>query len=784
MTGSKPGASEPDGRIDIDEEQKKSGSLIREAVRRRVFRTTIGYIVAAWVIVQVVDVVGPAFGIPDVAIRLLVTASLVCLPLVIVLAWTYEFSWSGVRKTVGDSDTGISAHGWFRTGIVAVTAVACLAGVWWVWSSETLSDRNFGEAPDDVFPKTVVVADFKAIVSDEAQWLGEGIANLVRDNLVQSKFLRLVSPRRWQAVIEGSGDDELMSVASDAGIRYLLQGEIIGSRSGYLLTVRLLDTRTGEQLDARTFDAPDVPLALEKATSIAQATRANLKVPIQERVDVYSADFASENPSAYQAFVAALDYWINFDYQDAERMLTGALELQPDFAMARYYLAWVQAVQDRLTDARGNLGEAASSDALNEREQLYIDALAPFLERDMEKAAAGYEALLEQYPYEPEAINLYAEVLTHLRRFDDALAQYQALSQLEPEVQLGWSGVGYIGVLTGQYDVARPAIERFKQLAPDNPNAYVLAGDLGRGEGRLADARQNYIEAIEKGPDLQEAVVSYATVEYLLGNADVALATLDKLINDDSAVPRYRIDAAFAAGGILNGRGQFRKHVEYLDTIDEEIVASEIFVAKALADKALAEMQLTGPTERVAATIDEAIAKSPGVPTRYLFARGLMELAARDVAAVEATAEALRAFALPPDNPDRTEDQAAEYLLGRAALLQQDYTTAVQRFEAALDGAGYRYRLYEAALAQAQLESGEHDAAKGRLETLLREQNPLDPRLDLELDRAFAMLTLARAYRAGGAGGKADELLDVLRQQWADADTGFTGAASVPELRD
>lgn len=751
-------------------------------MRRRVFRTTIGYIVAAWVIVQVVDVVGPAFGIPDIVIRLLVTASLVCLPLVIVLAWTYEFSWSGIRKTVGDSDTGISAHGWFRTGIVALTGAACLAGVWWVWTSETLSDKNFGEAPDDAFPKTVVVADFKAIVSDDDAWLGEGIANLVRDNLVQSKFLRLVSPRRWQAVIDRSGDDELINVASEAGIRYLLQGEIIGRRSGYLLTVRLLDTRTGEQLDARTFNAPDIPLALENATSIAQATRANLKVPIQERVDVYSADFASENPSAYQAFVAALDYWINFDYQDAERMLQGALELQPDFAMARYYLAWVQAVQDRLTDARTNLVRAAASEALNEREQLYVNALGPFLDRDMEKAAQGYEALLEQYPFEPEAINLYAETLTHLRRFDEALAQYQKLSQLEPEVQLGWSGVGFIGVLTGQYDVARPAIERFKQLAPDNPNAFVLAGDLSRAENRLADARDNYVAAMEKGPDLQEAIVSYATVEYLLGNVDVALDTLDALINDESAVPRYRIDAAFAAGGVLNGRGRFRKHIAYLDAIDEEIVASEIFLAKALVDKAIAEMQLTGPTQAVAAAIHEAIEKSPGVPTRYLFARGLLELAANDVTAVQATAEKIRTFALPPENPDRTEDQAAEYLLGRADLLQGNHAGAVQRLEAALEGAGYQYRLYEAALAEALLKHGETDAAIRRLESMLADSNPIDPRLDLELDRAMAKLSLARAYRQAGSAGKAEKLLRALEKQWADADSGFAAAASLAEL--
>lgn len=753
-------------------------------MRRRLFRTSIGYSVAAWVIVQVVDIVGPAFHLPDWSIRLLVTALLIGFPFIVVLAWTYQFSWHGIRKTTGDTDTGITTRGWFRSGLVGLTGLICAGGIWWVWSSEVLRDENFGVMPEDSFPKTVVVADFKAIVDEEAEWLGEGIANLVRDNLAQSKFLRQVSPRRWRAVSGGSGDRELLQATADAGIRYLLQGEVIGSRSGFLLTVRLLDTANGEQLDARTFDAPNVPLVLEKATAIAQATRANLKVPIQERVDVYAADFASENPGAYRAFVSALEYWINFEFLDAERMLKGALDLQPEYAMARYYLAWVQAVQDKLAEARENLTLARAADSLNERERLFVDALGPFLERDMAAAAAAYSTLLEQYPYEPEAINLYAEALTHVGWQEDALEQYRFLSQLEPEVQLGWSGMGYIAVLLGKYDEARPAIERFATLAPDNPNAFVLRGDLNRAQNRLQEARDDYRIAIEMGPDLQEAIVSLANIEYRLGNVDQALVTLDGLINDDSAVPRYRIDAAFAAGDILNGRGQFRQYVAYLDALEQQIRASEIIVAKALADKALAKLQVEGPTPEIEMIIAESIQQSPGVPTRYLFARGVFELAQQDFAAVAKTAEEIRSYALPPDNPDRTEDQAADYLLGRAHLSQGNFADAVVKLGAAIDGAGYQYGLYEVALAEVLLASGELTEAIERLESPRLRWSSTDPRLDLELDRAQGRLLLARAYRAQGANDKARAIQASLASQWRDADAGFSGVASVAQVFD
>ena len=736
----------------------------------------------AWGFVEAADIIGPAFNLPEWTVRFLITVLLFLFPLVVVFSWTYDITFSGIHKTEGDLDTGFTTRGWFRGGLVGLTGLVCASGIWWVWSSDILRDERFTKDADDSFPKIVAVADFKSIVDEDAAWLGEGIANLVRDNLSQSKYLRLVSPRRWQAVAQGGTEQELLELASDAGIRYLVQGEVIGSRSGFLLTVRLLDTRDGEQLDARTFEAADVPLALEKATAIAQATRAELKVPIQERVDVYAADFAADNPGAYRAFVSALEYWINFDFSDAERMLKGALELQPDYPMARYYLAWVQGVQDRLAEARENLSFAETA-SLSPRDTLFVGALRPLVDRDLQAAAAAYSTLLEQYPYEPEAINLYAEVLTQLGRSEEALSQYESLSRLEPEVQLGWSGMAFINLRMGRFADARPAIERFAQLAPDNPNAYVLKGDLNRAENRLEEARRDYLAAIERGPDLQEAVVSLATVDYLLGDVDNAVQRLDTLILDEEAIPRYRIDAAFAAGGMLNGLGRFRQHVQYLNALDNEIAASEVVVAKALADKALALLAIDGPTGQIDALISQAIESSPGVPTRYLFARGQVELKRADFEAVTATAAEIRAHALPADNPDRTEDKAADYLLGRAALARNNHAEAVALLSSAVDQGGYQYRLYEAALAEALMDNGDAADAALLLERISKDRDPVNPRLDLELDRARASLILARIYVAQGNDEQARRILVSLGQQWSAADPGFAEVGDVKKLR-
>jgi hypothetical protein len=58
----------------------KLGVVMAELRRRRIFRTAGYYIVGAWLILQVADVVFPGFGMPDSAIQSLVWAFVVGFP--------------------------------------------------------------------------------------------------------------------------------------------------------------------------------------------------------------------------------------------------------------------------------------------------------------------------------------------------------------------------------------------------------------------------------------------------------------------------------------------------------------------------------------------------------------------------------------------------------------------------------------------------------------------------------------------------------------------------------
>ncbi|MEM8683632.1 MAG: tetratricopeptide repeat protein [Pseudomonadota bacterium] len=758
---------------DADKTDEKELSFFRELSRRHVFASALAYVVGSWAIIQVADVLAPEFGAPEWTLRAITTVLILLFPMAIVLSWEYDISLKGVAKTEGDYDRGLSSRHWFRRSIVALISFASLGAVAWVWSTGMLTDSRFDA--DDEFPKVIAVAGFQAFSQPETEWLGQGLSNLIRDNLTQSQYLRVVSSRRWNALTSDVADEDVLAAAEQADIRYLMQGEIISNRTGHVLTVRLTDTRTGEQLEAQTFEVDEEGSLLERATSIAQIARARLRVPVQERVDLFAADYASEHPSAYRAFVGALDYWVNYEFRDAERLLRAAIELQPDFAMAAYYLSLNLDNQDNRGESRELLDSALNAAAISERDRDYLQALSFYIDKDWQASSEAYAALIERYPSDTEARTLHAEALTQIGDYAAALEGYQAISRLEPEVQTGWTGIAYINILTGNYDDAMPAINTFAEIAPENPNVYVLRGDANRARGELEAARDDYRTAIEKGPDLQEAVVSLGRTEYLLGDIDAALQTLSGLATDEKAVLRFRISAGFEAGAILNSVGRISAHIELLESLEEQFVASGGFYAKALADSAFARMLVGDSGDETRALINRSIEQSPGVATRYLFHRGLLELYTDQFDAVAATAESIRSLALPAENPDRTEDMAADFLLGVRALRLEQFDEAQQRVASIELVDGYWYRDYRLLKAQVLLAQGDNASAINVLEQMQAPPDFVSPRLDLEIDKQLARALLVRALSADGDQRRAESVVPDLQLRWRDADEGFAG---------
>lgn len=72
-------------------------SLFSELKRRNVFKVAGAYLVVAWVVIQVADVVAPQLSLPEWAPRFVTLLVLLGFPLALVLAWIFDITPEGIR---------------------------------------------------------------------------------------------------------------------------------------------------------------------------------------------------------------------------------------------------------------------------------------------------------------------------------------------------------------------------------------------------------------------------------------------------------------------------------------------------------------------------------------------------------------------------------------------------------------------------------------------------------------------------------------------------------------
>src|SRR4026209_1514758 len=86
-------------------------SFFAELKRRNVYKVAVAYAVVGWLLVQVATQVFPFFEVPNWAVRLVVLAIVIGFPIALVIAWAFELTPEGIKRTE-DADTAkTQSHG-------------------------------------------------------------------------------------------------------------------------------------------------------------------------------------------------------------------------------------------------------------------------------------------------------------------------------------------------------------------------------------------------------------------------------------------------------------------------------------------------------------------------------------------------------------------------------------------------------------------------------------------------------------------------------------------------
>jgi tetratricopeptide (TPR) repeat protein len=752
-------------------------NILKELARRRVFQSAGAYIVVTWVVVQVGSIIFPEFGAPEWAMRALIVFLIVAFPPTMMVAWTIDVSNKGFTRTP-ESGYSRATGNWPRlTMVLAATAMS--AGVlWWVWDDYIMQP---GQTRSTIKSQPVVAVNSprNIVGKSDSQWLGDAVATMIRSALAESRHVIILSQARWDSLTANASNRiEMLNVAKKIGVDYVIDGDYVETRNGIVLTTRIEDVENNAEIHSASSNEKDISGIIASVPELSIRIKQALRVPHQENVGMFEADFAIENLAAYEAYITGLAYLIDFEYQAAEDALGAALTIAPNFHIARFRLAQMYEATSRTTLAQEMLNAIPMDADLSERLRLYIEGARAYFvaDRDPQKAIEVYSRLVELYPYEMEAGTNLAEAYWLDFQEDAAIDEFRRLTEIHDYDPTSWMSLGERLLDVGKLVEAKETLEKYAAMRPDDSYAFALLGNLALLQGDLPASSDNHKHALELRPGFVAARIGLARSHYLQGDVPAARSLWQSVVSDENVAAGFRIDAAFDLAGVLRGRGLFEESLKPL--LDTMTIIEEEGLRTAMALSQLASTQLElRDLERAQTLIDESVRIAPVPVTRYLFAQGMLELRLERFDQVGSVVAQIRSIAEAAEDFDQDMVSAANYLAGLSALQQGDLRAATGNLQAAVDQADYQYAVYKVGLALLYRATGDLDVAAKLAAEASIERDPGDLRLDLELDRARAQLLHAEILAERGARNDAREQAHQFLERWQMA------APELPEIQ-
>ncbi len=84
-------------------------AFFRELQKRQVIKVGIAYLIVAWLVLQLADVIFPAMHVPDWSTSLVLGLLVVGFPVALVLSWIFDITPGGVRRTEESTQAAVEA---------------------------------------------------------------------------------------------------------------------------------------------------------------------------------------------------------------------------------------------------------------------------------------------------------------------------------------------------------------------------------------------------------------------------------------------------------------------------------------------------------------------------------------------------------------------------------------------------------------------------------------------------------------------------------------------------
>jgi TolB-like protein len=329
--------------------------LLAELKRRKVFRVAAVYAATGFVVLQAVDLILPALLLPEWTYRMLVLLVLFGFPVALTLAWAFDITPEGVRRTEPQPGEAAPAEAaeplpallGRRTALVSGALVVLGIGLgagWFLKPAAVAAPESFLPATPAMADKSIAVLPFADLSeSGDQKWFADGLAEEILNHLARLGELR-VSARNSSFRFEDRAVD-VREISRQLGVANVVEGSVRRDGDRLRIGVQLVRAADGFHLWSQSYDRhlQDVfAVQADIAENIARA----LDVVLDEERRGRMLATGTREPAAFLYYLRGraeyeaahqLGLETNDRLWEANAWFDRALEIDPDYALTRFY---------------------------------------------------------------------------------------------------------------------------------------------------------------------------------------------------------------------------------------------------------------------------------------------------------------------------------------------------------------------------------------------------------------------------------------------------------------
>lgn len=199
-------------------------------------------------------------------------------------------------------------------------------------------------------------------------------------------------------------------------------------------------------------------------------------------------------------------------------------------------------------------------DALQARAILYIE------KGENEKATADLRAAVELQKDNHRALGALAEVMTNLKKYDEALKLCDEVIKLSPKETLGYNLRARVKVLKDDLKGGIADLNEALKIDGTDVASLLMRSGLLAADGKPEEARADVEKALRLRPDVPQAILMKSRLAAQAGRFGEAISDIQLLLRSDPKNRDFRLQLAM----YMQADKRPRRAIEILNTLIED----------------------------------------------------------------------------------------------------------------------------------------------------------------------------------------------------------------------